>query len=152
MSSGLSRLQLETDGLRYIGLFSIKKWEFSRLEGLITNTINVHYGKCRIQRFWSVTHTRDWMSGHLQLYQSATPNHLSFNKSGLGVSYCLKQRSLSISGSCSRVGVERSVRSTGGLVRRQQWCGHCTGLSWWRGSWAGRRSTSQPSPMVTSFG
>ncbi|KAI3360387.1 hypothetical protein L3Q82_002295 [Scortum barcoo] len=43
---------------------------------------------------------------------------------------CLKWRSSSISGSCSRVRERWSVRLTGGLVQRAQLCGRCTGPSW----------------------
>ncbi|KAI3364051.1 hypothetical protein L3Q82_010881 [Scortum barcoo] len=43
---------------------------------------------------------------------------------------CLKWRSSSISGSCSRVRERWSVRLTGGLVQRPQLCGRCTGPSW----------------------
>ncbi|KAI3355548.1 hypothetical protein L3Q82_018375 [Scortum barcoo] len=42
---------------------------------------------------------------------------------------CLKWRSSSISGSCSRVRERWSVRLTGGLVQRPQLCGRCTGPS-----------------------
>lgn len=51
-----------------------------------------------------------------------------------GTSIFLKWKS--ISGCCSRVRVEGSDRSPDGFALRLQWCGRCTGLSWWRKSWA----------------
>ncbi|KAI3354197.1 hypothetical protein L3Q82_018735 [Scortum barcoo] len=49
--------------------------------------------------------------------------------SGLVERSCLKWRSSSISGSCSRVRERWSVRLTGGLVQHLQLCGRCTGPS-----------------------
>ncbi len=38
--------------------------------GLMEYAVQLHYGKCRIQGFWSLTLTKDWKSGYLNLYYS----------------------------------------------------------------------------------
>jgi len=132
---------------------------------------------CCLQMMWSCWHPQSVTAGiHwgvLQLsvkrrgLESAPPNLRPWCSAGdrwiapsrWGQRAYPKQRSSSISGSCSRVRVRWSGRSTGGSVRLQQSKRRCTGPSWWRGSWADRQSsqftgqsTFQPSPMVTNFG
>jgi len=99
-----------------------------------TVTPNTHWGSLQpsVKRLeWeSAQNLRPWFSAGKRC---CAP-------SGLGVSCCLKRRSSSNSGSCSRVRAKWSGRWTNGLVRLLQSCGRCTGPLWWRGSWAERRS------------
>ncbi len=63
MSSGLSQLGLEDYKLitkRQIGGVKFERRE--RLSGRkdpVQDATERHYGKCRTERFWSLTHTRD---------------------------------------------------------------------------------------------
>lgn len=72
---------------------------------------------------------------------------------------CPNWKTLTIWESCSRVEWKWSQRRTDGLVKRLQWCGHCTGLLCWRENWAVRQRSQltclsffQTSSMVSGCG